>query len=251
MLGAPPIALFLMKLIFLDTETTGIDDDARLVQLSYSVYGTDTRLDALYTPPVPISIGAMATHHITPRMLVGRPSFAESGDREVLQQLLAGHVLVAHHAPYDIHILRNEGVDTPHWIDTCRVAHHLFPDLESHGLQYLRYYFEMDIEARAHDATGDILVLEHVFHRLADELRRQQPALQGDDRALVQRMAQMSQEPVLLRLMKYGKYKGKPVADVVVSDRSYAEWMLGAERQKEGHNRNDNLIYTLGKMLGR
>lgn len=38
--------------------------------------------------------------------------------------------------------------------------------IPKYNLQYLRYYLGLEIEATAHDALGDILVLEGLFSRL-------------------------------------------------------------------------------------
>ena len=52
------------RLIFLDTETTGIGPEDRLCQVAYHFGGREA--ESLFRPPVPISIESMAIHHITP-----------------------------------------------------------------------------------------------------------------------------------------------------------------------------------------
>lgn len=70
-----------MKICFLDTETTGLSN-GRLVQLAYEVYDSeDTGSNGLcknctYKPPVPIELEAMATHHITEKMVADMPPFS-------------------------------------------------------------------------------------------------------------------------------------------------------------------------------
>ena len=76
-------------IFFLDTETTSQDQTkARVVQMaivtpSLSDDGSSIRnkhyeceWDIL--PPVDIDIGAMATHHLTPKKLAKAPSFTDS-----------------------------------------------------------------------------------------------------------------------------------------------------------------------------
>ena len=51
------------KLIFLDTETTGVEEKDRLIQLCYRCNGISAT--KYFNPGIPISFMAMATHHIT------------------------------------------------------------------------------------------------------------------------------------------------------------------------------------------
>ena len=63
-----------MKILFLDTETTGNSDKDRLVQLAVKERFVDEPLvNALYKPPVAISIESMAIHHITEKMVAEKP----------------------------------------------------------------------------------------------------------------------------------------------------------------------------------
>ena len=52
-----------MHLILLDTETTDLQN-ARLIQLAYKNLGSGEVVNEFFKPPVPISYGAMATHHV-------------------------------------------------------------------------------------------------------------------------------------------------------------------------------------------
>ena len=42
---------------------------------------------------------------------------------------------------------------------------------EKYNLQYLRYLLELEVEAIAHDALGDVLVLEQLFERLFNKIK--------------------------------------------------------------------------------
>ena len=65
-----------MKIIILDTETTGGGQGDRICQLSFLVCNEELEIETIYndlcTPPLPISFEAMAIHHITPEMLEGK-----------------------------------------------------------------------------------------------------------------------------------------------------------------------------------
>lgn len=155
-----------MKLCFLDTETTSLSQ-GRLVQLAYEIHDSNNKegtrpVERKYKPPVPIEFEAMAVHHITEKMVEDLYAFLPSDLGNILEQF----VLVAHNAPFDIGVLEREGVEKPkYWIDTKKVAQ-FYLDYPAYNLQYLRYKFGLEVDAIAHDALGDIMVLKEVFFRL-------------------------------------------------------------------------------------
>lgn len=104
----------------------------------------------------------MAVHHITEKDIAEKPHFNDTLDRTQLQALLNKYALVAHNANFDVQVLNNHEVEVPNQICTLRVARYLFPELEQHKQQYLRYYFglEFDPKPTPHDAMGDVIVLE-------------------------------------------------------------------------------------------
>ena len=65
-------------------------------------------------------------------------------------------------------MLVKEGIHTPKSICTLKLARYLDPNgvIPKYNLQYLRYFLGIQIDATAHDALGDILVLEKLFERL-------------------------------------------------------------------------------------
>ena len=155
-------------LIFIDTETTGTGPDDRLIQVGYrTTDGMD--VNELYSTNKKIEIGAMATHHITEKMIDGKPAFIGSPAHQDLQERFSkDHIFIAHNAPFDVGMIEREGLSVGPVIDTLKIARALDPDerIESYALQYLRYLLGIEVEAIAHDAWGDILVLEQLFYRL-------------------------------------------------------------------------------------
>ena len=67
-----------MKIIILDTETTGTLDEDRIIQLSYLVVNENAEIeevqDDLCLAPLDIKFDAMAVHHIVPERLEGKPT---------------------------------------------------------------------------------------------------------------------------------------------------------------------------------
>jgi DNA polymerase III epsilon subunit-like protein len=234
------------SLLFLDTETTGNEEKDRLCQLCYA-YG-DTLVNELFNPPLPISVESQAVHHITPKMVKEKPSFVESSTYTKLDGLLKKDetILVAHNAKFDIGMLEKEGMTIPHYICTLRVARAL--DIKNtiprYNLQYLRYYLEMEINATAHDAMGDVLVLKELFARLLTKIKEQEGL---DDDQAIEKMIEISSHPSILHLFSFGKYVGKSIEEVAKMDRGYLQWML--DQKKSSTTDEEDWIYTLEHYL--
>lgn len=235
-----------MKIIYLDTETTDINPNARLIQLAYKNPLTQEIVNEYFKPPVPISFGSMAVHHVTNEMIKDKPSFDTSEHKSKITELFTNHILVAHNAPFDIGILKNEGVETSNFIDTLRVARHLI-DAEQHKLQYLRYFLNLNVEGMAHDALGDILVLEKLFEYLKNHIAKTSGF--ETDEEIIERMLLLTKTPILLKTFSFGKYNGKSFEEVALQDKGYLEWLCNSETQKEQHSQNEELVYTLKHYL--
>jgi exodeoxyribonuclease X len=155
--------------IFLDTETTGTGADDRLCQIAFKA-DVGPAVCGLFNPGMLISIDAMAVHHITNKMVTDKPPFKGSEAYERLSKLISdtSNIIVAHNAKFDVEMLNREGITPPKAICTLKLARHLDSTgvIPKYNLQYLRYYLGLEIDAKAHDALGDILVLEAVFKRI-------------------------------------------------------------------------------------
>ena len=243
------------KLIFFDTETTGNTEKDFLVQISYKVYpapGGDENEDftGLYQPPVRIPPEASAVHHITNRMVEGKKSFKESGDLEKIKKLFedGNSVVVAHNAPFDLLMIKKEGVIPKKFICTLRVARFLDREekIERYNLQYLRYLLEIEIDAEAHDAMGDVLVLEKLFERLKTKMMSEIPTQGGrklTEEEAIEKMVEISSHPSLMHTFKFGKYNGQRIEEVIKADRGYLEWLLAQKLSGDGID--EDWIYTL------
>lgn len=230
------------SLLFLDTETTGNEEKDRLCQLCYA-YG-DTLVNELFNPPLPISVESQAVHHITPKMVKDKPAFKDSATYTELDTILKNEstIFVAHNAKFDIGMLEKEGLSIPRFICTLRVARALDKQnvIPRYNLQYLRYYLEMEIDATAHDAMGDVLVLKELFKRLLDKMTVENG---GDEQKAIESMIEISSHPSLMNTFTFGKHVGKTVAEVAKIDRGYLQWML--EQKKSSSVDEEDWIYTL------
>lgn len=225
------------NIIFLDTETTGKGPQDRLIQIAYKFPG-QPGLELKFKPPVPISFEAMATHHITEKMLENFTKFDEGNFKLALQAVLATNVMVAHNAIFDKEMLEREGLEVPQYIDTLKVAQHLL-DEPSYKLQVLRYKYDFDIEAEAHDALGDVLVLEKLFDFLFVKAMARYPGVMTTN-DFVELAIKITGWPVLLRRIGFGKYKGLPFAEI---PKDYLQWLA-----KQPEN-DEDLKFTLDHYL--
>lgn len=235
------------KLVFLDTETTGNEADDSLCQIAFKT-GNDARV-CLFKPHKLISIDAMAVHHITNKMVEDKPAFKFSNEHKILKDWFSDEntVLVAHNARFDVGMLKKEELYPQNIICTLRVARHLDSQgkIPRHSLQYLRYYLGIELEATAHDAMGDVLVLEALFDRL---LKKMTETLGSEENA-IKEMIEISSRPSLMQAFSFGKHIGKTVEEVAKTDRNYLEWLLAQKIQNEADE--EDWIYTLKHYLGK
>ncbi len=236
-----------MNLLFLDTETTDLEQ-RRLVQLAYKRYGSDDVFNGMFKPPISITPGASEQNHIVDEDVENSPIFKDSEYAKHLQDILKDHILIAHNAAFDTEVLRNEGVETKMYICTQKVAQSIFDDpaMEKFSQQYLRYYLKLyktEPEKRyiAHDAYGDIMVLEKLFTYLFTKM--QQDSGLGAKETIAQ-MVNITMNPLLLKRITYGKHKGKTYEELSRLEPTYLVWIRD---KKEGTSPDE--LFTIKHYL--
>jgi len=240
---------YMKQIIFFDTETTGNEPKKDFVcQLAYKT--TDTTFSELFKPLIPIPPEASAITHITNKMVIDKPAFKESTNYSTIKLLFEdpNSVVVAHNAKFDLAIIGKEDILPANFICTLRVARYLDKEsvIPQYKLQYLRYYLDIEIEAEAHDALGDVLVLEKLFERLLAKIMKEENI---DQDKAIERMIEISSKPSLMNVFNFGKHNGKTVEEVARIDRNYLDWML-AQKEQNADNEED-WIYTLKHYLGK
>jgi len=222
--------------ILFDTETTGNQERDRIIQIgAMIVRGKDDIevYDELCSSDVSISIEAMEVHNITPNVILDKPLFTQTNFYQQVNALNAPeNYLIAHNISFDLGMLKKEGFENHYTlIDTVRCAKHLYPDMPYHRLQYLRYALELykdevheakalGVTIKAHDAIGDVLVMKLLLSKLVKEVHQQFP-----DKDIMQKLAELTTTPVLMKTFKFGKYKGQDIEEVSMEDRGYLQWM--------------------------
>ena len=238
----------MQKLIFLDTETTGneIGKD-RLCQICYKV--NDEIKTSYFKPPVPISVKAMSVTHITNKTVADKEVFAGSKMFEELKSLLKDGILIAHNAKFDIAMLEAEGLKVNKFICTLRIARYFDEEnkIPEYGLQFLRYFLDLAVagDGKAHDAEADVNSLYALFERLLTKVKEKIP----DEEKAIEKMVEISQNPVIFKKFNFGKYKDKTVESVFLDDRRYLEWLL--KTKLEDGVQDEDWIYTLEQYLNK
>jgi len=244
------------KYILFDTETTGNSEQDRIIQIGAMIVHNKDDIDVydeLCSTDVPINIEAMEIHNITPDVIENQPPYAEL---EFVKKLEAynesENYLIAHNISFDLGMIEKEGFDNNYTlIDTLRCAKHLLPDSPYHRLQYLRYALElyltegaeadkMGVTIKAHDAIGDVLVMKLLLSKLVALAKEQFP----EEKNPMKTLEKLTQTPVLMKTFKFGKHKGKEVADVAKEDAGYMKWM------KNNMDLDEDMKFTLDYYLG-
>jgi len=217
-------------LIFLDLETTGLEQNDKLCSVGLINAETQEYMYEIINEGKKIPALASSIHHITNEMIKDKAAFTKSKIYEYLMQNnSAKNTLVGHNVKFDLDKLLASGLI---WrgdvIDTLRVTKHLIPECELFSLQVLRYELKLYKNEKqeksklgikdalfAHNALSDALVNKLLFEYLLDM-------------ASVDKMKELSFKNVLLQKFNFGKHKGKYIEEVCMNDRGYLEWMLSS-----------------------
>lgn len=196
----------------IDTETTSLEGGVCEIASVDIVDGVICNpMSDFVKPPEPITIGAMAIHHITEADVADAPPIDA-----VIDRYLGADVYVAHNAKFDRSKLPQ--ITAP-WICTMKLARKLWPELESHGNQYLRYHLQVNANVpeglHAHRALYDCYVTAAILISINQHAR-----------FTIAQMREITARPSLLHAMRFGKHKGKSFEEIGATDRGYLKWCL-------------------------
>ncbi len=90
--------------VVLDTETTGLDGTAQVIQIAVVQPDGRPAIDTLVRPTGRIPPDAIAIHGITDEMVATAPSYREI--HPLLQEVVRGRTIIAYNAAFDRRILR-------------------------------------------------------------------------------------------------------------------------------------------------
>ncbi len=174
-----------------------------------------------YNPGKPISLGALATHHIMDEELVNCP--ASSSFR-----LPAGtKYIIGHSIDFDWEAIGSPEVKR---ICTLALARSLWPELDSHTQSALLYHFERETAREqlknAHSALADVWICSKIAQQIIEKLKP----------TSLDALWEMSEKARVPTIMPFGKHKGELISALPAD---YKRWAL----------RLDNITGYLRKAL--
>lgn len=235
------MSLISKTFLVLDTETTGLDpSEHRAVEVGAVVVKEGQIIGAFTTylnPGRSIPPGASGVHGLVDSDVAEAPTLEQT--LPWLNSFATGvDALVAHNAPFDRPML--PGLMAKPWLDTLRLAQRLYPEMESHKNQTLRYALGLNCPEAAgmpaHRALSDAYVTARLLVRLLNDVAGRSGAPETIE-ALIQEI----DAPMVLTMCNFGKYKGLPWAQV---PRDYLQWVV-----RQG-DMNPDVMHTAKHYLG-
>jgi len=222
------------QLVFIDTETTGLDAVAdRLIEVAAVRVNARLRITerfrSLVRPGIPVSLMVQRLTGITAAELGGAPPIDEVYPRFV--EFVGDAVVVGQNVGFDLGFLtaaaRRRGRRPPAWssFDTLEASLLLYPELDRHGLDAMAQYLQ--VEPPAHRALRDAEATVELFAALcgraaalADPERRLLQGIAWPPLALLDRFRQAPREapPPLVAAAPSGPAAAGPAALDVQAD---------------------------------
>jgi len=227
----------------LDTETASFDGGVceiagvrleRMMEVPER-WAIDDWHHSLVSPGRPISIEAMAVHHITDEMVADAPLIETVIEEQShIYDTSGGLTPSAHNAEFDQGVMPREWrarnlirsvqvpadgiLPTVDWIDTYRCAMHLYPESPRFSNQVLRYYLGLDVSDMPEEAGS-------LVHRaLFDTWCTAKMLLRMLETHTPEQLIELSGQPVLLTgPIRFGKHRG---TDWSALPRDYLSWMV-------------------------
>ena len=273
------------KLIIFDTETTGLEENDRIIQVGAII--VDLKDKNAIEPPynelcqcnIPIKIEAMATHGIREEEILEKPLYKDTKFKQRLDELNSEeNFLIAHNLDFDLNMLNKEGFQNQcKLIDTLQCAMHLYKAgdevegyiLPNHKLQTFRYILlkkereekeaeKYNVQIQAHDAIGDVVILKLFLEKLYIEVVKQYKIDPAKKQTVFNKMVELTKLPAEVKIINFGQYRGQRLLDIESNVEpnkwgkptgpSYIDWLFKEQeiaRQNLDGKFNKNFHYTL------
>ena len=209
-------------LIFVDTETTGLEKNDNIISIALIAVDGDelTIKKDLVNEGKKIPPKASSINHITNEMIKGKPALMECETFKFLElNNIYDATLISHNINFDLSMLSSNAGFT--WqgkiIDTLRCAKHLMGECEEFSLQFLRYELKLYKKEKEtiipHEALSDARVTKMLYESLLELASKDE-------------LEELSTKNVLMQKFEFGKYAGRYIEEISMIDRGYLEWML-------------------------
>ncbi len=163
--------------VVLDTETTGLGSDARIVEICILDGQTGTIfLDTLVNPGIPIPAEARAIHGIYDKDVQGKPVFAEIQPQ--IERALTRKPCIIYNEAYDCPILREHGIDITRSDFDCAMEAYAryygewsdyWKNFRWQGLAAAVHQCHLQLSGQAHRARGDCEATRALILYLAEQ----------------------------------------------------------------------------------
>jgi exodeoxyribonuclease X len=224
-----------MRLVVLDTETSGDGPDDQVVEAATETLDERGALlgrrSSLFRPTVPVQPEARAAHHLADEELAEAPALGALA--EIVAEWDEEDVLVAHNVEFDVRMMAqslrsSDRADWAEWlvgarrVCTMRCAKHLWPAAPRFGLQVLRYWLELAPEfppgmSSPHRASYDTAVCSALLRRMLEENS-------------VGQLVGLTLKVPLQLTCHIGQWRGRPWAEV---DAGMLRWILARDFDEE------------------
>lgn len=202
-----------MSVLIIDTETTGFIDPEPVEIAWARVRDIETlagveKFESRYKPSKPISLGAMATHHIMDEDLV------DCDPPETFTLPVGTKYLIGHNIDFDWNVIGSPDVKR---ICTLALSRDLFPEVDSHTLSAMFYHLERACARyrlqNAHSAFTDVMLCRDILKHLVGMLG----VSTWEDLWIASEAARIP------KVMTFGKHKGMAIKDIPAD---YKQWLL-------------------------
>ena len=238
---------FIQKIIVLDTETTGVDDDSHIIELSLTFpQDLTTGIDDVvnytqrYNPGIPVPPESSAVHFISTEELENCIKYAD--DLPTIEEMMKmEHIqyYVGHNVQFDQRMI-NENylksnstlpdylMDNSKWICTLRLAKKLFAEDKEFANMTLSYlwfkfglYRSVNRPVNAHAAKDDVYMCLQVLIKLIEVCIERGHVDPNED--IGTQVCEFVNTPIRYSVMPIGKHKGELMKNVPLN---YIEWMI-------------------------
>ncbi len=217
-----------MSIIFYDLETTSLYN-AKIIEIAAYNVTSDIYFYELIYPGCVIPPESINIHHITNEKVRNCKTI-----KEILPNFVNfcgdNCTLIAHNNDnFDKIVLQNEfnwsNLQIPDWkyVDTLKIARTLLPKLQSHSLDNLKKYYNINI-GTAHNALDDVKNMYEIYNKMKTN--------QSDDD-----MITLSNN-YIMKYIPFGKHKGQEIKKLPAS---YIEWLIN-NLDKDQHR---DILYSL------
>jgi DNA polymerase III subunit epsilon len=224
-------------LAFIDLETTGVNlGQDRIVEIGMIKILTDGNQSVkrkLINPEMPIPASATEIHGISDEMVKNAPTFRQSAQE--IKQFLDGCDLAGYNSNrFDIPLLVEEflRVDTEFDMKGRRLldVQKIFHMMEQRTLSAAyKFYCSKTLDG-AHsaevDARATFEILEAQVERYPQMGTTVESIVKFTGEEVVVDFARRFVMEKGVEVFNFGKYKGRPVADVLKSEPQYYDWMM-------------------------